>query len=95
MEVLKCVLARREAEIERNSDSKWINAADYYKLWGVNAYLGPQKLRTNINYDDPGSNDNPFLYRYSTNFVEGIVGKPNFFIKLFQSQLAETDKFVH
>lgn len=95
MEVLKCVLARRQGEVERDKDSRWVNSADYYRLWGVNAYLGPQKLRTNINYDDPGSNNNPFLYRYSAGFVEGIVGKPNFFLKLFQAQLAETDQFVH
>lgn len=95
MEVLKCVLARRQVEVERDKNSKWVNSADFYKLWGVNAYLGPQKLRTNINYEDPGSNNNPFLYRYSANFVEGVVGKPSFYLKLFQSQLSETDQFVH
>lgn len=35
-------------------DKSWRNSADYYKLWSFSAYLGPTKLRSNLNYDDPG-----------------------------------------
>lgn len=33
------------------SDSKWINAPHYYKLWTINNFISPHKIRSNFNFE--------------------------------------------
>lgn len=69
MDTAKCVLGRRQKKIEKQLNSKWINAADYYKLWSFSAYLAPTKMRSNLNYDDPGQKINAYIFRYPVEYM--------------------------
>lgn len=62
------------------------SSSDYYKLWSMNSYYGYQKFRENCNYENPLASDNYFLYRYSKEYVEGLVGKIHYFVKFFENQ---------
>lgn len=54
----------------------------------MSGYRGQQKIRGNTNFDNsyyynPQSSDNVFLYRFSQDYVEGILGKAHQLIKLY------------
>lgn len=45
MDAIKCVIGRRQIAIEAEDDSGFADASDYYKIWSVNGFNGPQKIR--------------------------------------------------
>ncbi len=54
----------------------------------MSGYRGQQKIRAYSNFDNnyyinPQSSDNVFLYRFSQDYVEGILGKAKQLIKLY------------
>ena len=50
MDILHCVIGRRQLMIEKSKDPKWATAVEYYNLWSFNCHLGPFKMRSNVNY---------------------------------------------
>lgn len=71
-----------------------MGASDYYKIWSMSGYLGQQKLRSNTNFENPGSEDNLFVYRYSQEYVEGLIGKIRHVAKFYSSHNRELTLFV-
>jgi hypothetical protein len=56
---------------------------DYYKIWSINSFLGEFKLGSFTNYDNKDKKGfNYYLTRYSQEYVEGILGKINFLVKI-------------
>jgi hypothetical protein len=49
----------------------------------MSGYLGQQKLRSNTNFENPGSEDNIFVYCYSQEYVEGLIGKVKHLVKFY------------
>lgn len=60
----------------------------------MSGYLGQQKFRKNTNFENEGSNDHVFLYAYSQEYVEGIIGKVHHVTKFYSSHNDEISKFV-
>jgi len=56
---------------------------DYYKLWTMSSFLGLFKFRDYTNYDNNDRyGEHYYLTRYPQEYVEGIIGKIHFFIKI-------------
>lgn len=92
MDAVKCVVGHKEEELKGNK--QWQGASDYYRIWSVSGYLGQQKLRSNVNFEKEGSNDNPFVYRYSQAYVEGLIGKIHHITKFYSNHNDEMSKFI-
>jgi hypothetical protein len=92
MDSLKNVVGRRQRELDEKAKGKDYNgpmsASEYYGIWSMSGYRGQQKIRAHTNFDNnyylnPQSSDNVFLYRFSQDYTEGILGKANQLIKLY------------
>jgi hypothetical protein len=94
MDTIKCVIGNREQWLIQNNVTGWEGASDYYKIWSMSGYLGQQKFRRNLNLENPGSEDNFFIYRYSQEYVEGIIGKVHHLAKFYSQNNQELTKFV-
>lgn len=94
MDTVKCVVGRREAKLRRNGSKEYVSASDYYKVWSISGYIGPQKFRSNTNFDEPGSQDNKLVYMYSQEYAEGLVGKIRHLIKFYSQHNKEMNLFV-
>jgi hypothetical protein len=75
------------------------SASEYYGIWSMSGYRGQQKIRINTNFDNsyyanPQSSDNVFLYRYSQEYTEGILGKANQLIKLYNWNIIHLNELV-
>ncbi len=86
MDSLKNVIGRKQNELNKKAQSKDYtgprSAAEYYGIWSMSGYRGQQKIRMHTNFDNsyyynPQSSNNVFLYRYSIEYTEGILGKAN------------------
>jgi len=83
MDVAKCVLGKREDLIKTQTEPRYKDAMDYYKLWTISSFLGLFKLRYYTNYDNMNrKGEHYYLTRYPQEYAEGIIGKINFFIKI-------------
>jgi hypothetical protein len=49
-DILRYVLARKQKEIKKDGNLSFENSADYYKLWTLNAFVSPFKLKSSFNY---------------------------------------------
>lgn len=83
MDAIKCVIGRRQVELSKGSPSEWGDASDYYRIWSMSGYLGQQKFRGNTNLENKGSDDHHFIYRYSQDYVEGLLGKVRHIAKFY------------
>lgn len=92
MDSLKNVVGRKQKELEKVRDGKDYKgprtAAEFYGIWSMSGYRGQQKIRINTNFDNsyylnPQSSDNVFLYRYSQEYAESILGRANQMVKLY------------
>lgn len=61
----------------------------------MNGCLGQQKLRTHNNYEHVNSHDNRFIYRYSQEYAEGILGKFRELTKFYGLHSAEMTRFIN
>ena len=84
MDSAKCVVGRRQLRLQRESSREYASASDYYKLWSINGNLGQQKIRLETNFERPYTNDPVFVYRYSLEYVEGLIGKIHHAFKFFR-----------
>lgn len=50
LDAAKCVIGRRLNWLKGEGRGEWRGAMDYYKLWLVSIYLGPFKIREDLNY---------------------------------------------
>lgn len=93
MDSLKNTLGKKQTELKhkRQSDPSYKgpkSAHQYYGIWSMSGYRGQQKFRPHTNFDlnnfrNPYSSDNPFLYRYSKEYADGIIGEVNQLGKLY------------
>jgi hypothetical protein len=65
----------------------------------MSGYRGQQKIRTHTNFDNSyyynqKSSDNVFLYRYSQEYTEGILGKASQMIKLYSWNIFELNGLI-
>jgi hypothetical protein len=60
----------------------------------MNGCLGQQKLRTHNNYEHIHSHDNRFIYRYSQEYAEGLLGKFRQLTKFYGLHSTEMMKFI-
>lgn len=60
----------------------------------MSGYLGQQKFRSSTNYENPGSDDHYFLYRYSQEYVEGLLGKVMHLTKLYGVPNKELNRYI-
>jgi len=68
---------------------------NYYKLWSMSTFFGPFKIRSNMNYANLDRyGNNPFLTRYSQQYVEGIIGKMHFMLKFVQQSRQRLSIFI-
>ena len=68
---------------------------NYYKLWSMSTFFGPFKIRSNMNYANLDRyGNNPFLTRYSQQYVEGIIGKMHFMLKFVQQSRQQLSRFI-
>ena len=94
MDSLKCVLGHKENEIKSNKLTGYVNANDYYKLWTINEYSGPQKYReiNNVEEGITGQYWNPLVSDYSQKYAMSLIGNRRIpFLKLisdFQKRLS-------
>lgn len=52
MDSIKCVIGRRQIALLREGRGEYVSASDYYKIWSMNGFLGQQKLRIFMNYEN-------------------------------------------
>jgi hypothetical protein len=91
MDIIKCVIGRKQIALMKEGKGEFVSASDYYKVWSMNGFLGQQKLRDLMNYEKPWTVDPKFIYRYSQDYVEEVIGKINHFFKFFGGE----GKFMH
>ena len=94
MDAVKCVVGRREVALGKQGSSAFASASDYYKLWSMSGYLGQQKLRSNTNFERPGEQDNLFVYRYSQDYTEGLLGKVRHLAKFYSNHNRALSEFA-
>ena len=103
MDSLKNVIGRRQNELDEKAKEKDYDgprsASEYYGLWSMSGYRGQQKIRINSNFDNnyyenPQSSDNVFLYRYSQEYTEGVLGKANQMIKLYNWNIRHLTELI-
>lgn len=94
MDILHCVIGRRELIIEKQKNPKWATAVEYYNLWAFNSYLGPTKIRSNINYQQTAGVLNRLYFRYPMSSIQQMTGLPRFFIKFFGDEASLMGKFL-
>jgi hypothetical protein len=83
MDSIKCVIGRKQVALMKESKGEYVSASNYYKIWSMNGFIGQQKLRIFMNYENHWSFDQRFIYRYSQEYVEGVIGKINHLTKIF------------
>ncbi len=64
MDIVKYVIGKKQKDLEASKDKQFKDAADYYKIWTMNGYLGQQKFRSHTSYDTK-NHDNLFLRLFS------------------------------
>lgn len=65
---LKCVLGSKKNTLV--DEGKTISPNNYYGLWSLNGYMGFLKLREYTNFFGGKNMDNPFIWRYSYDFMQ-------------------------
>uniref|UniRef100_A0A1J3K3S6 Uncharacterized protein n=1 Tax=Noccaea caerulescens TaxID=107243 RepID=A0A1J3K3S6_NOCCA len=103
MDSLKNVVGRRQNMLDAKAREKGykgpLSAAEYYGIWSLSGYRGQQKIRIHTNFDNsyyinPQSSDNVFLYRYPQSYTEGILGKANQLIKLYNWNIRHLTELI-
>ena len=51
MDLLNCVIGRKEVELLKKGIKEYVSASDYYKIWSVSGYLEMMKLSSITNFD--------------------------------------------
>lgn len=82
MDMIKYVLGCKQRQLTETKDPRFSDAADYYKMWSMNGYLGQQKFTRHTSYEG-GGHDNPYLRQYSQDDAEKMLGKVLHIVKLF------------
>jgi len=83
MDAVKCVVGRKEKELQKNGSTAVSPGTKYYKLWSMNGYFGVQKFRSFANIENIDSQDNYFLTHNSLSDVEDIIGQPYKLVKFY------------
>jgi hypothetical protein len=78
----------------KEGNGEFVSASDYYKVWSMNGFLGQQKLRDLTNYEKPWTGDPKFMYRYSQEYAEEVIGKVNHFYKIFSREGRHITRFI-
>jgi hypothetical protein len=52
MDSIKCVMGRKQISLMKEAKGEFVSASDYYKVWSMNGFLGQQKLREYMNYEN-------------------------------------------
>lgn len=84
MDAIKCVIGRKEKELEKNTSDKLISpGSKYYKIWSMNGYFGVQKFRSFAKIENIDGQDNFFLTNDPLSDVEKVMGMPFKAVKFF------------
>jgi hypothetical protein len=94
MDSIKCVMGRKQISLMKEGNGEFVSAGDYYKVWSMNGFLGQQKLRDTMNYEQPWTGDPKFVYRYSQDYAEKALGKVNYLFKFYSLEGKEFNKFI-
>lgn len=104
MDSVKNVIAKKNKDIMEKiaHDSNYNgpkSAAEFYGIWSISGYQGQQKFRAHTNFDNtyyskPTNSDNVFLWRYSDNYVRGVIGKVSGLIKLYGWNIKYINNFL-
>jgi hypothetical protein len=101
MESLRITLGLKQKEIKLRPASPYgpQSAPEYYGVWSMSGFRGQQKFRPHTNYDknsfrDPYSYDNFFLYRYSKEYTDGVIGKVHEMGKFYRWTIRHLTQFI-
>lgn len=78
---LKCVLGSKKNGLV--DEGKAMNPNSYYGLWSLNGFTGFLKLREYTNFFGGRNMDNPFIWRYSYDFMQEEVGQVHHMSKIY------------
>lgn len=68
---------------------------DFYKIWSISSFLGEFKLGSFTNYDNKDKKGfNHYLTRYPQTYVEGILGKIYFLVKIANEERKAFSQFL-
>ena len=103
MDSCKVMMAKRQRMVEARLRLPFYegprSAPEWYGLWSMSGYRGQQKFRSHTNYDNTNhiktkNSDNPFFWRQSLEYVEGIVGKVRHWAKLYGMNVKYIEKVL-
>ena len=104
MDSIKNVIAKKNKDIldqiNRNTNYNGPKSgAEFYGVWSISGYLSQQKFSAHTNFDNtyyskPHNSDNVFLWRYSDDYVRGVIGKASGLIKLYGWNIKYINKFL-
>ena len=77
----------------KNSNGAIKSSAEHYEIWAMNGYP-LKKFRQETNLDNPKSPNHTFLWRYSEQYVEGIIGEPRHLIELSEDNMISLEKVL-
>ena len=91
MDSMKMVLCRRQKQLE----SGYSNAMDYYKMWSLHGYMGFQNYRNDFNLDNPDDMRlNLFLEEFSMEYARELVGETPHLLKLYGWDAPAVDGYI-
>lgn len=76
------MLGAKTVQLQVEGDKR--SATEYYGLWGINGFAGLLKAREYTNFVQRKNMENPFIWRYSFDYMEKAIGKISHFAKLYQ-----------
>ena len=68
MDTIKCVLGRKEKQLQQEGSLKRGGATEYFGLWTIVGLVGPQKFRSYSNFEEPARNLQAYLTDYSMEY---------------------------
>jgi hypothetical protein len=77
---VKCVLGTKK--IELTNSGKLTSPNEYYGLWAINGYTGSLKMRDYTNFNVKKGMENSFIWRYSFEYAQTIIGKVHHMTKI-------------
>lgn len=94
MDAVKCVAGKKQLALQRSGNKEYASASDYYKVWSLNGNIGQQKIRYESNFEKPLSYDPILAYRYSIEYVEGLIGKVHNAFKFFHDETVAINEII-
>lgn len=72
-----------------------IQVTEYYGLWTMSGFVGPQKFRSHTNYDSQGLPQKIiYFWQRPIREVELILGEVKHLIKFYHFNMDELTKFI-